>query len=141
MPVVVKNKGSYIIRLDRGDQWPKSFLEICAEKKIVGGFFYGIGGVQDPEVGYYDLSIQKYMIKKFEGIFEIINVSGNIAQLNDKFVIHAHGVFAGPDYAVFGGHFVSGTIGGTLELFVADAESTIKRQADPKTGLNILTNT
>lgn len=137
---IIRTEGTeYIIRLDRGDKWPNAFIAGCGEAKIRGAFFYGIGGVEDPEVGYYDLAIQKYMTKKLEGLFEIVSISGNLSELNGAPVVHAHGVFAGPDYSVFGGHFVSGSIGGTLELCVSSAGGAMQRRVDPKTGLNILT--
>jgi predicted DNA-binding protein with PD1-like motif len=136
--VQTKNK-EYIIRLDRGDKWPADFITACTNAGVRGAFFYGIGGVEDPEVGYYDLVMQKYMTKKFEGLFEIVNITGNLSELNGVPVVHAHGVFAGPDYSVFGGHFVSGAIGGTLELCASDAGGALKRKSDPATGLSILT--
>lgn len=136
---IIRTKGTeYIIRLDRGDRWPNALVEAFAEIKLGGAFFYGVGGVENPEVGYYDLPVQKYMTKKFEGIFEVVSITGNVSELNGTPVVHSHGVFSGPGYSVFGGHFVSGIVAGTLELFVSDVGGTIKRKADPRTGLTIL---
>lgn len=138
MQIIHTERTGHVVRLDRGDKWPDAFCSGCSVAGVRGAFFYGLGAVEDPEVAYYDLDRKKYLTKKFKGKFEIVSIVGNISKLDKSLVVHSHAVFSGPEHSVFGGHFVGGSIGGTLELYVSNISGAMQRKADPKTGLNIL---
>lgn len=151
MKIIHREESFYIVRFDTGEPWPDAFLGFCKKYNITGAFFYGIGGCSDPEIAYYDLQSQRYISKKFAGIYEVLNITGNIAvkreiarkrkQKNTNgyraFVAHTHVTLGNKHYAATGGHLVSMIIGGTLELCVQKIDSTIERRKDKETGLNL----
>ena len=72
------NRQNYIIRLARGERIIASLKKFCQKEKIKGGFFYGLGAVDETEVAHYDVSTKKYSSKKFMLALEMVNLTGNI---------------------------------------------------------------
>ncbi len=116
MHIISKEKDFYTLRFDRGDHFPSLFQNFLEKEKIIGGWFMGLGAFQNPEISYYDLRKKIYLRKKRKGLFEVLNLIGNVATLSGKLVTHTHVVLSGRDHKAFGGHLFDGRVGGTLEI-------------------------
>lgn len=113
------------------------FKEFLKRNRINSGFFYGIGGFQKAEIAFYDMAKQKFLKKKFLGPFEVLNITGNISQLDDDIAIHAHVTLGDKNYKVIGGHLINATIKATLEIKLSETEI-LERKFDEETGINLL---
>jgi len=111
--------------------------EFLKRNRVNSGFFHGLGGLLKAELSFYDLKTKKYLKKKFTGPFEVLSLIGNVAQGEEGILIHAHAVLGKKDFSVFGGHLVSATVGGTLELKLSETEF-LERKPDKDTGLHLL---
>lgn len=123
--------------LKKGDDFSGKLQDFLRRNRINSGFFSGLGGFQKAELAFYDLRTKKYNKKKFIGPFEVLSISGNVAQGVDDIFIHAHVVLGDKNFKTFGGHLINATVGGTLELNISEA-GMMERKLDDETGLNLL---
>ncbi len=150
MKLIIQDSRRYVLKFKKGEVYPDAFIKFLKRKKIRGGFFVGLGACIDPEISVYDLKKKKYIIKKFRGDFEILNITGNVAygsigsprrtalkRKGGKIVLHQHIALGSKNFGAIGGHLEKLVVAGTLEIFFI-ATPELKRQKDAQTGLNLL---
>lgn len=133
---------AYIIRIQRGENIVESIKKFCEKKHISGGFFYGIGAVDEVELAHYNVEKKKYSKKKFVKAFEVPNLTGSIGICEGELIIHVHAVFSDDAMNTIGGHLVEAKVSGTAELFFTKTDTLLKSH-DEETGLKLfeLSNT
>lgn len=129
----VEESDRIVVRLARGDPVMESLETIREECEVNGGFFFGIGAVDDVTLGHYDVTEQDYKEETFEEEFEVTSFLGNIGP--DK--IHAHIQLGRRDFTTLGGHFVDGVVSGTFEVVVVPVATDLVHQYDEPTGLDV----
>lgn len=129
---------SYLLRLELGDDIHTSVTSFAAQEGMKAATIAGLGAVHNPVLAYYDLATKQYHNRKFDGLYEVVAFTGNLARLDDEPFMHAHVVISDRDMQTFGGHLVSGSTGATLELAVQTVEIALRRQLDDHTGLKLL---
>lgn len=130
---------NYLVRLDKGERLAESLERFVTETKIEGAWVSGLGAALEVTLGYYDLEKKEYIWRQFEGLSEIVSLTGNLARDEaGKFVFHLHGVLSDKDFQAVGGHIRDLTAGGTVELFVHRSYRPVTRKLDEHTGLHTL---
>jgi uncharacterized protein len=140
MVIITKQQFFHIIRFDNGDDVIDQLAYYAKEHTISSGTFTCIGAAKQVLLSFYDLKEKKYLDKSIDEDVEITSVIGNIAVMDGKIIIHAHGTFAGKDYQSIGGHIKKLIISATAEVHLSILQDSIKRKFDDKTGLNLLTS-
>jgi len=109
------------------------------ENEVPGAWISGLGGAQAVTLGFYDLEKKEYQWQTFEGLREVVSLTGNIA-LDEagKPIFHLHGVFGDRKFQTVGGHVKDLVAGATLELFIHRTYKPLKRKSDAETGLSLL---
>jgi hypothetical protein len=125
-----------VLRVKRGERIIASIKKYCQDNKIKGGFFYGIGAVDEVELAHYNVSTKKYSSKKFAHALEMTNITGNIGVFENDLVIHAHATFADHEMNCLGGHLVEAKVSGTAEIFLT-LLPTLPKLYDSETGLKL----
>jgi hypothetical protein len=138
MKIISQEKNKYILRFDRGQEIVSGLENFCAENKIQSAFFIGLGAAQRIKLAFYDLKAKKYEDKEVKQDLEIASLSGNVAQMDSKYIIHCHGVFSDEKNKTVGGHVKEMEISATCEIFLAAFEKEIDRKYDNGTGLNLM---
>ena len=131
-----------VLIFKRGQDFLEELKKILKAEEIGGrlpvgrqGFFYGLGALNNAELAFYDLENKRYLNQKFEdGPYEVLSLSGNVAEKEGDLAVHCHVVLGKKDFSTFGGHLVNAEVGGTLELFF-EPFSGLKRKLDKATGL------
>lgn len=127
----------------------KTLTKFVVAKKIKGAFLFGLGAAKDLTLGYYDLAKKAYLRRFFPGEWEITNLVGNIAWLEDIApsvhrakagdpILHIHVVLSSTNFNTVGGHLFSGTVTATCEILVIVLAAKLRRAFDSTTGLNLL---
>lgn len=130
---------NYLIRLDKGERLKESLEQFARETKIEGAWVSGLGGALEATLGFYDLDKQEYRWQKFDGLREIVSLTGNLAYNEaGEFIFHLHGVLADEKYQTVGGHVQDLTAAATIELFMHRAYQPTKRKYDESVGLQTL---
>ena len=133
-----KTKFGYLVRLFRGEEVIGSLTSLAEKEKIQSGFLFGLGAVANPKLGYFDLKTKEYQSETFEGEFEIVNLTGNISQLDGKPFIHAHMTISDEECRAFGGHLFSAQIHATGEISILDFGLPVSRRLNQEIGLKLL---
>jgi predicted DNA-binding protein with PD1-like motif len=128
--------GGYVVRLDRGEEAIASLTAFVKEKDIPCGFLQGIGSIRNVELGYFDTQTNEYRRRRFADTVEVVSMTGDISWLHNEPSVHTHAAVAGPDHNVVGGHFFSGTVAVTLEIFIRVFPEKLTRTADADSGFN-----
>jgi len=134
------DKSLIMCRIDKGEEIISVLKEIAKKQNIYGGFFKGIGAVEDVVLSYYDLTSKQYINKEFKGGYEIVSLLGNISYIyaSDEVVVHAHMSISNKDCIVYGGHLKNAIVSITCELFILTVNDKLERVFNEEIGLYLL---
>ncbi len=113
-----------------------SLKKFCQHQMIGGGFFYGLGAVDQAELALYNVDTKQYSKQQFSEPLEVANITGSIALDQDQTLIHAHTTLGRADMSALAGHLVEMRVSGTLELIIHATQPLIKEE-DSQTGLKV----
>ena len=130
--------GRYAVKLDVGEEVVETLRSFAAERGMGSGVVWGIGGIENVVLGYYDLGKKTYLKKELPGRLELVALMGNISTVEGEVFIHPHAVVSGPDMVARAGHLFSATVAITAEIYLWGSQSTITRSRDDIVGLNTL---
>lgn len=133
-----KTKSGYLMRIVKDEDVFESLKTLVKKENIKSGWISGLGAVKDMEVGYYDMGEQKYHFKRYDGVYELLSLTGNIALFDGEVALHMHGTFSGHDNAAFGGHVKTMVCGISVEIYITEYGTSITRVRDEVTGLNLM---
>ena len=133
-----KIPNGYMVRLEKGEEVVNSLATLVEKEKILGGFLWGLGAIENPTLGYFDPHKNEYIKKSLSGDFELGNLTGDISYLDGKPFVHVHVTLADENFNSFCGHLFSGVISVTGEFFIFVFDYKIERKKDPQTGFNFL---
>lgn len=132
-----KSGDAFIIRLEKGDELFASLLPFIEKKRIRAGYFNAIGAVRKVTLGFYHLGKKEYSWRSFEEC-EVVALTGNIAILKGKPLIHAHGVFSDKAFVCCGGHIKEAIAQPTMEIILTPLPGKIERKFSNEMGLNLM---
>ena len=132
-----ENDGSYLLRLEIGDEIIESLKIFALSEGLCGAIFEGIGAVDRASVGYFDLEKHDYSRAEIIGQREVLSLKGNIAVDSEgEPIVHAHIILGDAKMNCAGGHLFSGRISVTGEIFVRPCEKILRSHNDA-TGLKL----
>ncbi len=126
-----------LVRLDDGDEIVACLKSICKKEGIESAMVSGIGSARKAEIAHYDTKEKRFNTKKFEGMLEIVSLSGNITQRDGEPYTHMHICISRNDYSTLSGHLMSAEVYPTCEIVVFPYSAKIERKHDELTGLNL----
>jgi uncharacterized protein len=110
---------NYLIKLNKGERLSEVIEQFVRETKIEGAWVSGVGGALEATLGFYDLDSKEYQWQTFDGLREVVSLSGNLAFNEEgKIMYHLHSVLSDRQFQTVGGHVKDLVAGATLELFV-----------------------
>lgn len=133
-----KFQDSYVIRLEKGEDVIEKLKEICKKENIKLAEITGIGASNLVEIGVFNVNTKEYNTKKFEGMFEITSLIGNVTRKNDEVYLHIHINFGDENGNVRGGHLVKSNISATSEIILRKIDGKVNRKLNDEIGLNLL---
>lgn len=129
--------GTYIIRLNKGQEIMSVLRQFCKEKNITAGTIQGIGAGENLNIGFFNTKTKQYEVKNIKDCVEITSLLGNITVKDNEPFIHLHITTADSFHSVSGGHLLSGEIALTGEIFIKPLNTKVKRVFDPSMGISI----
>lgn len=138
MKCVIRSADTAILRFDLGEEVLMSLQAWCEAERILAGNFTAIGAASMVELSWYDTDEKRYADKLIEGKWEIVGLTGFVAQKEGLAHIHAHGSFSDEQMNLQGGHIKRMTVGATCELSMIILDGTITRSFDERTGLYLM---
>lgn len=138
MIVASKQENHIVLNFARGEELFSTILAWCGENSLVGGTLTGLGACDQLEIAYYNLETRTYERHQVNEDVEIVSLTGNLGTLDGKPMLHLHGSFGRLDLSLFGGHLFSLRVSGACEIHLTPLKSSLVRQYDETTGLNLL---
>jgi predicted DNA-binding protein with PD1-like motif len=129
--------GAIAVRLAAGEEVHSTLSEICRKCGISSAFVIsGIGMLANPELGFL-VEPGHYDRHRFDGEYELLNLSGNIAPYQGELLPHLHVTLSGRDHRAFGGHLFTAHAAITVEVLLLqiDESSKMRREFEAETGL------
>lgn len=137
-PRIIDPKLPFLLVIEKGKEVSAAIIA-CAEKhKIGSATLSGIGALENPELGYYNLETKQYQIKKFTGTYELISLIGNITKLNNNFAAHIHVALSNEKYQIIAGHLIKATVAVTAEISIIPFHYEIQRCFNPDFNVNLI---
>lgn len=131
-----KEKNNIIfLRLYPEENIIQSLKEIAEKHSISTAIILSaVGQIKNPILGYFKQK-NDYSEQRFEGIYELLTLSGNIITDNKTNHIHAHITLGDKQKHTIGGHLINGTVSITNEIALLKTNIETKRMISEKTGL------
>ncbi len=135
--MIIKEGNDIIsIRMEEGEDFFESLKTVCKNYKLESAVILnGIGMLRNVTIGYWNG--EKYVNETVEEPVELVSMQGNIGTTENDGdpIIHIHIAVAKPDHILIGGHFVSGTVNNTNEIFIKKLENIVLLRKKDKNGL------
>jgi hypothetical protein len=132
------HQATQILVIESGEKVIETIETFCTENAIFNAEISGLGAVDEISCGYYDLQKRVYDFNKYEGLFEVVNIAGNVMRKEAGIFVHMHATFTDEQNNAFGGHVQEMRVGVTLELVLRIFKTNLKREFDDKTGLFLI---
>lgn len=126
---------SYVVSLFKEEDLRSSIQSLAQKERIHGAMISAIGALKDPELGYYDLERQTYSRRKWLGLWELVQLSGNISFFDNQPLLHVHATISGNDFTAHSGHLFDAKVGVMVELFITCSQGPIHRLHNAEVGL------
>ena len=136
----VQIHNGFFLVFSRGEDFLETLGRFCEENEVHWAQFEAIGAIEDVEIGYYDLETRQYVFREEEGPFEVASMSGNVAEIDERPLVHVHAVLSRCDETLgtVGGHIRSARVAVTLELCLWHVSQPLLRSYDDGIGLNLI---
>lgn len=131
----IQDGNTYIIHVQQNEQIMSTLTQFCKDNNISNGEISGIGAIRKIELGAYDLANKKYIIKKFNEIWELTSFQANILLKDGEPFIHAHINISNHDLDVKGGHLFEAEVAAVGEFVLQKINTNGKRKMDNHIGL------
>ena len=92
----------------------------------------------EAELAHYIVENKKYTSKILNQPLEIINMTGNITEMNKEVYLHCHITLSDERMNAIAGHLKEGKISATCEIVLVKIDAEINRKYDEKIGLNLM---
>lgn len=125
----------YVVKLEKGDEVISCLTSLADELNINFATVTGIGAVKNPHLGYFVVNQKRYIEKRYEGNFEILNLKGNIAIKEGKPCCHIHVILGDAEFKAFGGHLLEMVVTVTMEIIIKPLKIDVERTKDGESSL------
>ena len=128
----------FILVVKRGDDLIESITNCANAANITSASLSGLGALEEPTLGYFNLSTKKYQFKTFPGIYELTSLNGNVGFANGQRFAHIHVTIGDDNYHIIGGHLNEAKVGATAEITFIPLPAAFTRKADKNTGMKLI---
>ena len=126
-----------VLRVDPGEEICGALLNIAETERIDLAHISGLGAVNRFTTGVFDTVTKEYHANHFEGLFEIVSLTGTLTRKDGEPYLHAHLSAGDREGHVFGGHLNEAYVSATAEIIVRVIDGKVNRRMDERIGLNL----
>jgi uncharacterized protein len=125
----------FVLILDRHDNIVESITQCAKDAKLMGATINGLGQLHDPVLAYFSSDAHaKPKMTKFNGYYELANLSGNVTNNAGNYYTHLHATLADSKFHGISGHLNAAKVGQTAEITITPLSAAFERNVDAKTG-------
>lgn len=127
-----------LLKLEKGEEVNSSIEQFVGERNLPNAMVFGIGAIQDVELGAYSVETGEYTRELFDhGGYELVSMIGNVGYVGGAAYLHTHVAISGHDFKVWGGHMFSSKVYATVEITIWPGQTRLTRKMDDAIGLKL----
>ena len=130
---------TYVLAFRPGDEVVAGLNDFTREHHISCAHFTAIGAFSKASLAWYDMQRKAYREIAIDEPVEVVSCIGN-ATLgeDDSPIVHAHCAVSDSTGKTIGGHLLEGHVSATLEVFLVQEPTTIRKVLDSNSGLKLI---
>ncbi len=129
----------FILLLNEGDNLFEGILDCAEAVNLQAAIFTGLGALANITIGYYHLETKQHQSKLFEGVFELVSLTGNITFAEEgKRFAHIHAAIGDTTCQVFGGHLIDAYAGASTEISIIPLHSPVHRKYNDALDIRVI---
>jgi len=121
-----------------GDDVLAQLQQFCEQERVISATICGIGGFRSATVGYYDMETKRYEPIEVNEQVEVLSFLGNVTNYNGTPRLHVHCIVGHRDGHATGGHLLHAAVRPTLELFIDEIPTPLRRTDRPEIGIPLI---
>ena len=129
---------NYVLIFALGDEVRSGLTEFAQQYGVKTAHFTAIGDATSAKFGFFDYGRKLFKSIPISEPCEVSSLTGNIAILNGKPIVHIHANVAAEDGTVRGGHLLELITGPTLEVFLTVEPTTLYKKVNPQFGAGLI---
>jgi predicted DNA-binding protein with PD1-like motif len=129
---------TFVLVFAPGDEVMRELKQFAQAQRLNASQFSGIGAFEKATLGYFDWDQKQYLHIPVDEQVELLAINGDIALGDQGPVVHAHVVVGMRDGGAQGGHLVEGHVRPTLEMFLTETPTQVRKKRDPQSGLALI---
>jgi uncharacterized protein len=134
-----EGRRSFVIAFGPGDDVLPGLAELARNRGWKSAHFSGIGSFSSATLGWFDFERKEYREIPQRGMLEVVSFNGNVTlDPEDAPLVHAHCSVAGEQGQVTGGHLLEGKVAATLEVFLVEEPTVIRKVPDEALGAKVI---
>jgi uncharacterized protein len=133
------NPRRFALIFQTGDELAKGLKDFAGERNIADASFKAIGALSAVKLAWFDPETNEYKVAvDLKEQVELLSLIGDVAQHDDRPIVHAHAVVGRSNGATAGGHLMEATVRPTCEVFLTESPVELTKELDPETGLLLI---
>lgn len=134
-----EGRRTLVIAFGPGDEVMAGLTELARTRGWQSAHFSGIGSFSSATLGWYDFGRKAFKKIPRHGTLEVASFSGNVTLDQDGTpIVHAHSAVADEQGTLTGGHVFDATVAATLELFLTEEPTAVRKVPDEKLGTKVI---
>jgi predicted DNA-binding protein with PD1-like motif len=129
---------NYVLIFALGDEIRSGLTEFAQQYGVKTAHFTAIGDATSATFGFFDYGRKLFKSIPINEPCEVSSLTGNIASLNGKPIVHIHATVAAEDGTVRGGHLLDLVTGPTLEVFLTVEPTALYKKVNPAFGAGLI---
>jgi predicted DNA-binding protein with PD1-like motif len=135
---VLRADDHYLLRLVPGEELHECVHGFCAQEAVDHAAVFGIGAIEQIELGAWDIPTKHYTRRRFDQAMELVSLQGNVSWVDGSPSMHAHVCISGHDFVAWAGHLFTSRVYATVELWLRPGRGRVERAMDDYVGLKLL---
>jgi uncharacterized protein len=130
---------TYVLAFYPGDEVVAGLNDFARQHHIRCAHFTAIGALSRATLAWYDLPGKSYREIRVDEPVEVVSCIGDVALgQEDSPILHIHCVVADRTGKVTGGHLFEAPVSATLEVFLTEEPTPIRKVFDDRVGLKLI---
>ncbi|WP_137904101.1 PPC domain-containing DNA-binding protein [Chryseobacterium sp. 2VB] len=126
----------YIVSIENQSNIVETLTDFIQNQNIRAGEVTGIGAVSEATLRFFNPATKKYVDRTFKEQMEVVNISGNVSEIEGKQTPHLHITLGRQDYTALAGHLLEAKIQGAGEFIFYPLATRVVKIKNEETGIN-----
>ncbi len=123
---------------ETGESVVDALEAFAADTRVQAAQPTALGAFREATLAYFDWCSKQYRELPVQEQVEVTSLVGDLGVAADGPALHAHAVLGRSDGTAVTGHLLRATVRPTLEVFVTEGATPLRRRPDPETGLTLI---